>query len=478
MISIIIRAKNEEQWIGQCLKRILAQTMQDYEVVLVDNNSRDRTVPKALSIMPDLKVVTIDEYLPGKALNLGVRHSTGDLAACLSAHCLPLHEDWLEMLARNLENPQVAGVYGRQSPMNFTPAPDKRDLINTFGLDPRIQWKDSFFHNANSMIRRSVWEEIPFDETMSNIEDRYWAQCVQKAGYAVAYEPEAPVSHHHGIYQNGHEGRCKGVVQILENMFEDLEEKERLPTPNSDEFDLVGVVAVETRGASDSVFAHELLEHTLASLRESRHLTEIIFAVDDPDLGARYDIEGVRVLLRPAELSAYGVRGDAVLRHILEVLEQEGRYPDLIAPLEITYPMRPPGIVDHLIETLFVQGLDTVITGFAEYRPCWIKENDQLVQISSTDRPRREREPLLVGLPNLGCVTRPHCLRQGSRIGRNVGVVEVHNPLYTLEIRSVTDIERYRRLLASGVLRRGTVEGAHWPKPREKKSNPVLDKFQ
>ena len=46
-ISIIIRTKNEERWILKCLEQIKRQTLKDYEVILVDNNSTDKTVEKA-----------------------------------------------------------------------------------------------------------------------------------------------------------------------------------------------------------------------------------------------------------------------------------------------------------------------------------------------------------------------------------------------------------------------------------------------
>ena len=38
-ISIIIRTKNEERWILKCLEQIKRQTLKDYEVILVDNNT-------------------------------------------------------------------------------------------------------------------------------------------------------------------------------------------------------------------------------------------------------------------------------------------------------------------------------------------------------------------------------------------------------------------------------------------------------
>ena len=42
--SIIIRTKNEERWIGHCLSTIALQSIKDYEIILVDNNSDDNSL--------------------------------------------------------------------------------------------------------------------------------------------------------------------------------------------------------------------------------------------------------------------------------------------------------------------------------------------------------------------------------------------------------------------------------------------------
>ena len=45
-----------------------------------------------------------------------------------------------------------------------------------FSLDRKVQLKDSFFHNANSIIKKSCWDLVPFDSEITNIEDRIWAK--------------------------------------------------------------------------------------------------------------------------------------------------------------------------------------------------------------------------------------------------------------------------------------------------------------
>ena len=42
--SIILRTKNEEKWVGECLRRLGEQTYRDFEIVVIDSGSTDRTL--------------------------------------------------------------------------------------------------------------------------------------------------------------------------------------------------------------------------------------------------------------------------------------------------------------------------------------------------------------------------------------------------------------------------------------------------
>ena len=158
LASIIIRTKNEERWISSCLRSVYSQTYTNFEVILVDNNSTDRTVEKAKKF--PIKLVTIEDFFPGKAINDGIQKSSGKYIVCLSGHCIPTSNDWLKNLVADLNLKDVAGVYGRQESLSFTSDIDKRDLLITFGLDKKIQIKDSFFHNANSAFRKDIWKKF------------------------------------------------------------------------------------------------------------------------------------------------------------------------------------------------------------------------------------------------------------------------------------------------------------------------------
>lgn len=447
LISIILRTLNEERWVASCLRRIRSQTYKNIEVILVDNASSDRTIDRAFAEWPEITLVIVDEFLPGDALNRGILQSHGDYCVCLSAHCIPLNGDWLHNLVRNFtDDPLLAGVYGRQIPMHFTAGHDKRDLIVTFGLDKRIQYKDPFFHNANSMLRRSVWERFPFDVNTTNIEDRLWAKQVLAAGYHLIYEPEAQVYHHHGIYQNRNEHRLRNVIRIMEADSE-------LPTlvDPSNPFSLecisaVALIPVRRDDSIDLYLQEHLLELAISSAKSASVVDTIYVTTEDLDLCKHAESLGARILPRPDSLADAPVA--EVLRDALQHIEDsEKMFRDFVVTLEITHPFRPHDIVQRCVEKALETGLDCVVAGVPEYRPCWYLKNGEYKRIDDFVHPRNEREPVHVGLPALCTVLTPQLLREGRRLSQPAGIVELHNPLAMVEIRSTADFTQFQALL-------------------------------
>ena len=216
MISVVIRTRNEEKWLGRCLKALKYQGLPDLDIVVVDSGSTDKTVAIAKEFGVRLIELEENHFTYGRALNRGIQAARGTYVAILSAHCIPLNDQWAARLAMNLMHDEIAACYGRQEPLPDSNIFDKRDLWTTFGLDRRIQVKDYFFHNANAMIKRKLWERFPFDETLSGVEDRAWAKQVMEHGYKIVYEPQASVHHYHGIHQGRDVERCARVVKVIE----------------------------------------------------------------------------------------------------------------------------------------------------------------------------------------------------------------------------------------------------------------------
>lgn len=226
MVSIIIRTKNEGRWIKNCLDSIEEQTFKDYEIVIVDNCSIDNTLSLVLNHTlyqsKKIKLVRIESYIPGKALNDGITNSTGNIIVCISAHCIPKDENWLQELINPLLSSEYVATYGRQVPMPYSSPEDIRDLSLVFLKDSRIQKKDFFFHNAHSAFTRNVWEKFPFNEDLTNIEDRLFGKNLIDNGYEIYYNATPTVYHYHGIHQTGNKTRLEGVIRIMRHLDDEI----------------------------------------------------------------------------------------------------------------------------------------------------------------------------------------------------------------------------------------------------------------
>lgn len=444
-ISIIVRTRNEERWIASCLKEVFSQNHQDFEVIIVDNESTDSTLAK-VEQFPVKKVVHCTDYLPGKSLNLGIAEAEGEFIVCLSGHCIPTSHDWLGNLLRNFDHPEVAGVYGRQEPLSFTSPADKRDLLIVFGPERKVQRKDSFFHNANSMVRKAVLDRTPFDARVTNIEDRVWAQQVLQQGHVIIYEPEASVYHWHGIHQDGNVERCQNVVRILESLDGRIyDASHRLSVEH---LNIVAMIPI--RGVSKRLGGAPLLEYTVNSALQSRHISSVVVSADNEQTAANALAMGVhRAILRDPTLSQDFVGLEKVYRYTLERLAAEDNHPDVVVLLEVTYPFRDRPLIDDMIDKLVADGFDTVLPAKVESNPIWIEEERGIRRIDEGFIPRQYKKPIYLGYKGLCCVTRPEFIRNEEIVGANLGVYPVDNPYSCLEIRNDRDLELPGAMLRS-----------------------------
>lgn len=406
------------------------------EIVLVDNCSDDKTVDVAKSCWPDLKLVEITEYRPGAALNRGIENSAGDFLVCLSAHCPPVNNQWLKALRRNFDDPNIAGVYGRQIPTRTSLANDRRDLYLTFGLDKKIQTKDSFFHNANSMIRRDRWLETAFDESASNIEDRLWAHKILAQGYLLAYEPEAVVFHYHGIHQDGNRQRLEGVVRILESEIPEYAPGIHLEPLTPSKMAIAAMLPI--LGGSYGIDTHErLMKKLISDLKDCSYIDKIFLITDSEDIAQLFKDNGCEVpFVRQSSTDHHDLRADEVLANALEVLEETYIF-DLIVSAGLNHPFRPPNFFSDLIETFITIECDTVIASYSESRPCWqVDPNGIRHSVLDRNLPRARRGEVLVGLPNVGSIMTPAIVRSRDRLAGVTELFILKDTLSGLEVAS------------------------------------------
>jgi glycosyltransferase involved in cell wall biosynthesis len=189
-VSVVVPARNEEEFIGPCLESILAQQTRPHEIIVVNNGSKDRTAEIACGYEG---VRVIDQPTPGLhiARQTGLEAATGEVVANTDADCI-VQPGWIAAIARAFQDPEVVEVYGT---LEFYDAPWFDRVLSRYGypllvaLTHRLGQPNTA--GGNHAVRRSVALEVggydvPFGEDL-----RLMLKLKQRG--KIVYLPEARV---------------------------------------------------------------------------------------------------------------------------------------------------------------------------------------------------------------------------------------------------------------------------------------------
>ncbi|MBA7645024.1 hypothetical protein ES703_52776 [subsurface metagenome] len=183
MATVVIPALNEEEFIGDCLRSLRAQTVSPAEIIVVDNGSTDRTVEIAeeladrVIIMPDVGIVQLRQAGAEAAKNPIIVSTDADTT----------HPPfWLEKLLRHFSDPNVVIVGGSIRPS----IPGTIEDLYAKGLSTSAS--TGLFSGANMAFRRDVFLKSGGYVKVRKGEDWAFSNRLRSQGRSV-YEPEAYV---------------------------------------------------------------------------------------------------------------------------------------------------------------------------------------------------------------------------------------------------------------------------------------------
>ena len=218
-VSVVIRAYNEADHLGRLLDGILQQSIGAVEIILVDSGSTDGTLEIAARYPVRVVHIAPQEFTFGRSLNRGLAHANGEFAVIASAHVYPVYPDWLERLLAPFSDPQVGLAYGKQRGDAVTRFSEHQIFAHWFPEVSQPRQPHPFCNNANAAIRRSLWQNLAYDETLTGLEDLAWARAIQEAGHAIAYVAEAEVIHVHNETPRSVYNRYRREAMALKHIY-------------------------------------------------------------------------------------------------------------------------------------------------------------------------------------------------------------------------------------------------------------------
>lgn len=177
MISIVIRNKNEAAALKNVLHILKTVYASDIsEIILVDNNSTDNSITVAKKY--NCKIVTIDDFTYGRAINYGMEAAVSKYVLLLSSHAIPVGNSFFKNAIAAMESMEnAAGARFINSIENYN-----RAIKNDFKVGDPLT---AGLMAACCIVDKSVWIEHKFNESLVAIEDKEWSDRVTKAGFQI-----------------------------------------------------------------------------------------------------------------------------------------------------------------------------------------------------------------------------------------------------------------------------------------------------
>ena len=210
LVSIVILGFNQVEYTKKCIESIRHHTRQKYELILVDNGSKDGTEAFFRSI-PGAKVIRNPENLGvSKGWNQGMRLAAGEYILILNNDII-VGPDWLENMVRLAESDPSIGLVGPRS--NYIAGPQVVPEVpyrQEAEILPFIRkWQEEhalsaaefgFIKGFCHLIPRSVFEKVGFyDERFGkgNFEDDDYCVRVRYNGFRALFANDSFI-HHYG----------------------------------------------------------------------------------------------------------------------------------------------------------------------------------------------------------------------------------------------------------------------------------------
>lgn len=218
MISVVIPTYKRAESLQDTLSGLKTQHLNgeavSFEVLVVDNNSKDKTKEVVEKMAEDfgrpLRYLFESVQGAAHARNCGIRQANGEIIAFLDDDVIP-DSDWLSALWDCFEEEDVDLVGGKIDLLWLSEKPEwlsrklMKPLIQSQNGEKRFRFHlgEAYLFGANFACRKTLFEKIGlFREELGRRgnsliggEDFEWFERAEKAGATLFYEPRAKVQH-------------------------------------------------------------------------------------------------------------------------------------------------------------------------------------------------------------------------------------------------------------------------------------------
>lgn len=196
--SVVIPVYNNPDGLEICLESVLNQSVDrdEYEVIVVDNNSTDGT-PEVAKTYPVTLVYERDIQSSYAARNRGIAESSGNILAFIDSDCEANHH-WLEAGLSPIETGEASLVTGPVTPV--PEHPEERSPAQLYDSILHLQMERDAERGcaptANLFCAQYVFDDVGrFESTQISGQDVMWTKRATDANYDIVFSETASVRH-------------------------------------------------------------------------------------------------------------------------------------------------------------------------------------------------------------------------------------------------------------------------------------------
>ena len=191
-VSVVIPAYNEEKYIKKCLVSVTNQVVPADEIVVVNNNSTDKTV--AIAKKFEVKIINEKKQGMTPARNKGFNEAKYEIIARCDADCI-VPPDWIKIIKDNFEKRKIDALSG---PVFFY---DSKFLKKTSTIPSHLALESlkilskgkRHLVGPNMSLTKKIWNKVKSHVTVDDSkvhEDMDLSLNIAKIGGKTEYDPD------------------------------------------------------------------------------------------------------------------------------------------------------------------------------------------------------------------------------------------------------------------------------------------------
>ena len=362
-VTVYIPAHNYGRFLDAAIQSVLKQTMEDWELIVIDDGSTDDTseILAPYGTHPKIRILEQENKGLNFTNNIALRIARGDYLMRLDADDF-LDENILLVLSHVLDTkPDVGLVYPDY--YHVDEDGDITEIVRRQKIEEEVDLLDIPAHGACTMIRKEVLLGIGGYFEEFDRQDGYgmWLKFIERHR---PYNVNVPLFYYR---QHGESlSRSRGLLMETRRKIKRrvVEEMNLSLKPKVLAFVPVVVDAGFTPGNPFTrLMGKSLLERTLEQTQEARSVDRVVVSSNDEEvLAYAKRFEGVDAILMPQALAKPTARMEDTALHVLKTLEERGYVPDAVCVCCIHTPFRRGRHIDKAVDTMTIFGVDSVIS--------------------------------------------------------------------------------------------------------------------